>query len=54
MYISAMSIQAKEVPTSMENEVTEQAVVENEMPETIQNLIQKNDLTLKYNYFANH
>ena len=28
--------------------------VENEMPETIQNLIQKNDLTLKYNYFANH
>ncbi|MGN0292546.1 MAG: LTA synthase family protein [Lachnospiraceae bacterium] len=28
--------------------------VENEMPETIQNLIQKNDLTLKYNYFADH
>ncbi|MDY2627721.1 MAG: LTA synthase family protein [Lachnospiraceae bacterium] len=28
--------------------------VENDMPETIQNLIQKNDLTLKYNYFANH
>ena len=26
--------------------------VENEMPETIQKLIQKNDLTLKYNYFA--
>ena len=26
--------------------------MENEMPETIQKLIQKNDLTLKYNYFA--
>ena len=26
--------------------------VENELPETIQKLIQKNDLTLKYNYFA--
>ena len=34
IYISAMSIQAKEVPTSTENEVTEQAVVENEMTKT--------------------